>query len=760
MILVMELLSDLIPGSGASIAGIIDNDVSHDEFGLPYFPAKRLRGILRETASELEFLGLLEQPDIEELFGVAGETSSSTLHIDNGLIDSSNEMVRFLEMVQHGEAYKKYRDLFSPQRVLDYFSYTRAQTAVEGGTAKKRSLRLNRVLRKGLKFSFQVDCSEEHRGKLDLICKGVHSAGLSRNRGLGEIALSLKNDTSSGMGKTLNIDKTGFRGCSGNDLFEIVLNVRNLSELLVSDTPGNGDVSNSYIPGTFVLGAFASKYLHGKSRSSSDRDFQEIFLSGNVVFSNLYPGPDVEKSSMPVPFSLRQVENTDYYLDETYCEDDTAEESLKKNAHGYVSYYSGNILDSYEPRMDIEFHHRRPADKALGRPVKPGSDVDSPGTFFQYQILKKGQYFRGSIVGSRDDIDKICGLIPSDGILRLGKSKAGQYGKCKIETAEIEPFKPRNELPAWPAGADMIFTLTSDAILFNSNGFPDPSPEALVDEIALRLSVEPALLESRNLFVHRRDVGGYLGVWNLPRIQYPALSAGSILVLRNSSGRELDMKGLAYKGIGLRTEDGFGRLYWKLSDSNCSRYITLKSLSFQENDVNPMRKFSDKTTKLVQWLRRNKIKQDIKYRATKKVKNYDLEGKKVNNIPESFVEHMLEIINNSSRIEDFIETIKQFEDKPAGSNLRRMSELLLVEIKNGNDNLAIKTRDFNERIVKQSDGYDIKALRILGCEKLFPYDKEEMFSFYKIYAASILTSLKLRNRNNRNKSDLPEGGAR
>ena len=37
----MELLSDAIPGSGEGLAGIIDSDITYNEFGIPYIPAKR-----------------------------------------------------------------------------------------------------------------------------------------------------------------------------------------------------------------------------------------------------------------------------------------------------------------------------------------------------------------------------------------------------------------------------------------------------------------------------------------------------------------------------------------------------------------------------------------------------------------------------------------------------------------------------------------------------------------------------------------------
>ena len=45
-ILTVEALSPVHLGAGKSDV-IIDAETAHDEFGMPYFPAKRLKGLLR-----------------------------------------------------------------------------------------------------------------------------------------------------------------------------------------------------------------------------------------------------------------------------------------------------------------------------------------------------------------------------------------------------------------------------------------------------------------------------------------------------------------------------------------------------------------------------------------------------------------------------------------------------------------------------------------------------------------------------------------
>src|SRR5712691_6391027 len=47
--LTIDLLSDTTFGSGEGTAGVVDVEVAHDEFGLPYLGGKALRGLLRDS---------------------------------------------------------------------------------------------------------------------------------------------------------------------------------------------------------------------------------------------------------------------------------------------------------------------------------------------------------------------------------------------------------------------------------------------------------------------------------------------------------------------------------------------------------------------------------------------------------------------------------------------------------------------------------------------------------------------------------------
>ena len=46
-VLKIKMQSMLLPGAGGGSA-VVDTETVHDEYGIPYIPARRLKGLLRE----------------------------------------------------------------------------------------------------------------------------------------------------------------------------------------------------------------------------------------------------------------------------------------------------------------------------------------------------------------------------------------------------------------------------------------------------------------------------------------------------------------------------------------------------------------------------------------------------------------------------------------------------------------------------------------------------------------------------------------
>ena len=78
-------LSPLHLGSGKADV-VIDAEVVHDKYGMPYLPAKRFKGVLYESAlevwemSELSDAHLCKKEEIEELFGKVSSRVQLIIH--------------------------------------------------------------------------------------------------------------------------------------------------------------------------------------------------------------------------------------------------------------------------------------------------------------------------------------------------------------------------------------------------------------------------------------------------------------------------------------------------------------------------------------------------------------------------------------------------------------------------------------------------------------------------------------------------------
>lgn len=149
MKLQIKLLSDLCVSSGESFNAYVDTDVVYDECGLPYLPAKRLKGCIREAALELVEMGLAERQTYDTLFGREG-FENTLFSMDNAYLQDYDRLVSDLKNC-------KDRSLVHAQRVLGLFTYLRTQTALkESGTADDGSLRTLRVVNKGLTFEANI----------------------------------------------------------------------------------------------------------------------------------------------------------------------------------------------------------------------------------------------------------------------------------------------------------------------------------------------------------------------------------------------------------------------------------------------------------------------------------------------------------------------------------------------------------------------------------------------------------------------------
>lgn len=195
--LFIRLISDTSFGRGDGVAGLIDAEVQHDVYGLPYLNGRALKGLLRDECQSILFA--LSQQDGKDahwhsaavkLFGLSGsnEDGVSALHITDACLPK--EIREAVEAAVLKEQLKR-------EQVLASLTAVRKQTATDAATGapKDDSLRASRVIIRETPFEAAVLCDAPltplELGLFAACVKGLRRMGTGRNRGRGKVQVRL-----------------------------------------------------------------------------------------------------------------------------------------------------------------------------------------------------------------------------------------------------------------------------------------------------------------------------------------------------------------------------------------------------------------------------------------------------------------------------------------------------------------------------------------------------------------------------------------
>ncbi len=191
----LELKSDTLFGRGDGVAGLVNAEVEHDEYGMPYLRGRTLKGLLLEEADNLIFaldqMGQAAQWKAIKLklFGPPGASleREAILHIGDARLPED-----LRRLVIDGIKAQRY----TPTEVLESLTTIRRQTAVNAnGAADDNSLRAVRLILRETYFeatlTFVQEPAPEDLAFLSACAKALRRAGTGRNRGMGWLRTSL-----------------------------------------------------------------------------------------------------------------------------------------------------------------------------------------------------------------------------------------------------------------------------------------------------------------------------------------------------------------------------------------------------------------------------------------------------------------------------------------------------------------------------------------------------------------------------------------
>ncbi len=558
----ITLYSDFCSGNGYSYYGTIDSEAEHDTFGLPFIPARRLKGCLRECARLLRDSGLWEESTdpLNYLFGVSGDDSTKGIRIENAYISGYEQIKVGLKLLQENKEIKKY---ILPDEVLDLFSDVKAQTKMENGVADDNSLRFTRIIHQfspfnkenRLEFIAKVEYPDDQEDKLKQICKALRHIGMNRNRGLGCVKCEFKaEDKAADTKDDIEIVENVEINKELNQKLNITIFFENLGPLIISGDDKNTTLK--YISGKSVLGALAGSYLNIDGNSADDEEFVRLFLSGDTIYSDFnisdgehifYPAPSFinkMKKSKKYVNSLKYSENQVHSSDD-YNPTNGNQPKKLKGKYIYLEKLnkSGalNILDC-EPKQRVIYHHRRGDDSLL----------------YSQTALKEGQIFAGNIICDSQDYELILNLLRKTNF-SFGKSKTAQYGKCRIISLNTDIIKDFNV----KKGELIYVSLASRGIFQDKYGYtqePKKVYKIIGEQLGLlneKADEDIQIGETDYPFcsIQPAMIYGYSGVWNLRKAPIAGIESGSTFVYKVE--KDVCIKNYY---VGERNLEGFGKV--------------------------------------------------------------------------------------------------------------------------------------------------------------------------------------------------------
>ncbi len=348
----------------------------------------------------------------------------------------------------------------------------------------------------------------------------------------------------------------------------------------------------AFLPGSTLRGALAARCLRAGNGADSPA-FKDLFINQPVAFPNLIPSPDDSVRMIPLPLSAVSCKRHPGFPPDGHGVKDTlAEVAAVRLGHRDtdgapwkcpacgqdlkpISGFRGdgpNGPRRFEPTLISQRHTG--IDRATG--------TVAMGVFFMTQGISdyykdadskadvyRPQYLTGELFMTPEKAQLLNSLLGET--VFVGAERTRGMGEIELWLQDVE--RPAFDLNGWsdafrkmmeakmgadkvPAGTFFTITLRSDAILVDRFLRPTSEIDALSGEGG---DVEPVAKITVS-----ETVRGWQAAWGLPKPDDVAVGMGSVFLYRYTGGQPdtlaEQLRALEENGIGLRREEGFGRI--------------------------------------------------------------------------------------------------------------------------------------------------------------------------------------------------------
>lgn len=556
----ITLKSDLCAGNGESAGNAIDNDICVDDVGLPYIPARRIKGCLKQSAFDLEKMGYLPTASKEKRIALFGDAygNEGCVFIRDAVIKDAGSIRKYLKneiRQKENLVPDEIRKMAHASKIVDIFSSVRGQTKLQDGVKEDNSLRFTRVV--GQYDPFSSESTErltfyapiylntedtELRRLLESCCRATRHIGNSRNRGLGNVEVSLCSEGEVRKKEQIcEADKKEIENDRNTDArvkisYQVVLNAP-------LTLPGC-DEMNTSVPARSVIGCMAGNYL--RCGNAKEDDFRKLFLDGTVSWSALTPVIAGE-ISVPVPMMLVKLKNDgNKMINHFIQENDDWKRKKPKTLDGSFAVKTQEGYQIAEPLLHTVYHHA-----INGTAQDEVTYTGSSKMLYMQDSIDAGAIYGGTVFCPASMKEKVMKCLKESRI-QFGRSKSAQYASCSLvgePKVEIDSPKYRSIC----AGEKIYVILQSDLALLKDGTYTTEAGNVR-RAIAEKLGLSDKLPDDSQDYCRYHVIGGYQAMWQLQKPQIPVVRAGSVYCFEAQQGevpQRIHLGEYAQEGMGL-----------------------------------------------------------------------------------------------------------------------------------------------------------------------------------------------------------------
>lgn len=380
-----------------------------------------------------------------------------------------------------------------------------------------------------------------------------------------------------------------------------MLTLKALSPLVLHRRRASEQFSRTldYIPGSAVRGALADLYLAGEPQRASEPDFQQLFVSGSVRFSDFLPSTgkiSVTRLSPVTAVACKRFDDhhrgslSDSLLRLELVRDRESELIDDLNQWRSCPECGSLDLDGKRDRIEpgyytsVAGHERINVRRRMimGAAIARLTKTAAHSMLFSHEAIEESDVhqdvlFRGTVaVPDPKTRSTLQRLLPLNQSLAVGYGRSRGWGQLEMVSwdsprAEVttlaERWEALNEAvrQLWKrfdvelAGQYFSLTLQSHLVL------RDPAGQPVLGTIGPADLGLPGPVERCRSVLSAIPVAGWNTALDLPKADTLALSRGSVLLFRIPLDTDRDpvidrLSEIEREGVGQRQAEGFGRI--------------------------------------------------------------------------------------------------------------------------------------------------------------------------------------------------------